>query len=97
MVEENLIHSPDTYRSNRIPPGHKLTKKFPVLSHGSAPKVDISQWNFYVTGLVEKERELSFAEFSNLKRVNILSDIHRVTTWTKLDNHFEGPSTSKVN
>jgi DMSO/TMAO reductase YedYZ molybdopterin-dependent catalytic subunit len=96
MVEENLIHSPDTYRSNRIPPGQKLTKKFPVLHHGSVAKVNINNWKFSITGLVNNNRDLNFEEFSSLKRVKVLADIHCVTTWTKLDNHWEGPSTTII-
>jgi DMSO/TMAO reductase YedYZ molybdopterin-dependent catalytic subunit len=96
MVEDNFFRSPDTLRTNRIPPGQKLTNKFPVLHHGSVPKIDVSQWKFSITGLVDKERELSFAEFAGLKRVKVLADIHCVTTWTKLDNHWEGPSTSVI-
>jgi DMSO/TMAO reductase YedYZ molybdopterin-dependent catalytic subunit len=96
MAQENFIHSPDTLRTNRIPHGQKLTKKFPVLHYGSVPKVDISQWKFSITGLVDKERELKFTEFAGLNRVNVIADIHCVTTWTKLDNHWEGPSTSII-
>jgi DMSO/TMAO reductase YedYZ molybdopterin-dependent catalytic subunit len=96
MVEDNTIYSPDTLRTNRIPPGQKLTKKFPVLHYGPAAKIDASQWKFSITGLVDKERELNFTEFSGFKRVKVFSDIHCVTTWTKLDNHWEGPSTSII-
>jgi DMSO/TMAO reductase YedYZ molybdopterin-dependent catalytic subunit len=96
MVEENIICSPDTLRASRIPPGHKLTNKFPVLHYGPTAKIDASLWKFSITGLVEKERELKFEEFTDLKRVKVLSDIHCVTTWTKLDNHWEGPSTAII-
>ena len=96
MVEDKTIYSPDTLRTNRIPPGQKLTNKFPVLHFGTAAKIDASQWKFSITGLVDKERELNFTEFTGLKRVKVFSDIHCVTTWTKLDNHWEGPSTSII-
>ena len=96
MVEDNIIYSPGTLRTNRIPPGQKLTNKFPVLHYGPAAKIDASQWKFSITGLVDKERELNFTEFTGLKRVNVFSDIHCVTTWTKLDNRWEGPSTSII-
>jgi DMSO/TMAO reductase YedYZ molybdopterin-dependent catalytic subunit len=96
MVEENIICSPDTLRASRIPPGQKLTHKFPVLHYGPTAKIDASLWKFSITGLVEKERELKFEEFTDLKRVKVLSDIHCVTTWTKLDNHWEGPSTAII-
>jgi DMSO/TMAO reductase YedYZ molybdopterin-dependent catalytic subunit len=96
MDEDNIIRSPDTSRANRVPPGQKLTNKFPVLHYGSVPKIDINQWKFSITGLVETERQLNFTEFVSLKRVKVFSDIHCVTTWSKLDNHWEGPSTSII-
>jgi DMSO/TMAO reductase YedYZ molybdopterin-dependent catalytic subunit len=96
MIEDGIIISPDTLRANRVPPGQHLTTRFPVLHYGSAGKIDTSQWKFSITGLVEKERELDFAEFAALKRVKVLSDIHCVTTWSRLDNHWEGPSTAII-
>jgi DMSO/TMAO reductase YedYZ molybdopterin-dependent catalytic subunit len=96
MVEDYIIRSPDTLRTNRIPPGQRLTDKFPVLHHGSVVKIDVSQWKFSIFGLVDKKRELNFEEFMALKRVKVLSDIHCVTSWTKLDNLWEGPSTAII-
>ncbi|MGA7727239.1 MAG: sulfite oxidase-like oxidoreductase [Dehalococcoidales bacterium] len=96
VVENNIIYSPDTLRSKRLPPGQRITDRFPVLHYGPVAKIDANQWKFSITGLVEKERGLSFSEFAELKRVKVLSDIHCVTTWTKLDNLWEGPSTSII-
>ena len=96
MTEDNVIRSPDTLRANRIPPGQKLTEKFPVLHYGNVPKVDINKWTFTISGLVDKVRELSYTEFASLKQVKVFSDIHCVTTWSKLDNLWEGPSTSII-
>jgi len=96
MIENGIIISPDTLRANRVPPGQHLTTKFPVLHYGSGGKIDTGKWKFSITGLVEKERELDFAEFAALKRVKVLSDIHCVTTWSRLDNHWEGPSTAII-
>lgn len=96
MLEGDIIYSPDTLRANRVPPGQKLTSRFPVLHFGSVPKIDVKQWKFSITGLVAESRELNFSEFSDLKRVRVFSDIHCVTKWSKLDNHWEGPSTSII-
>lgn len=96
MLEGDIIYSPDTLRANRVPPGQKLTGRFPVLHFGSVPKIDVKQWKFSITGLVAESRELNFSEFSDLKRVRVFSDIHCVTKWSKLDNHWEGPSTSII-
>ncbi len=90
------IISPDTKRENRVPPGQHLTKKWPVLQCGSVPKVDASNWILKIRGLVEKEREMSLGEFTALPRVKVFCDMHCVTTWSKLDNTFEGVATSVV-
>ena len=94
MGEDNLIISPDTQRAGRIPPGQKVTDKFPVLHHGSVVNVDVNKWKFSIFGLVAKPRELNFNEFNSLKKVKVLADIHCVTTWSKLNTLWEGPSTS---
>lgn len=96
MTEDNIIHSPDTLRANRVPPGQRLTEKFPVLHYGDMPNIDLDEWKFFITGLVDKERELTFAEFTELKQVKVLADIHCVTTWSKLNNLWEGVSTSVI-
>ena len=96
MVEDDIIRSPDTVKTDRVPPGQKLTDKFPVLHYGSVPKVEVNKWIFTISGLVDKRRELSFAEFAALKQVKVFSDIHCVTGWTKLNNLWEGPSTAVI-
>jgi len=93
---DNIIRSPDTLRPDRIPPGQTLTVKWPVLQHGQIPSINIAKWTFTIYGLVEKKKELNFAEFQALKQVKVLSDIHCVTGWSKLDNIWEGPSTAII-
>jgi len=95
-MNENIIRSPDTLRTNRVPPGQTLTDKWPVLHYGTVPHVDISKWTFKIYGLVDNERVINFSEFLALKQVNVFSDIHCVTRWSKLDNLWEGPSTSII-
>ena len=96
MSHFEIIVSPDTERSNRIPPGQRLTKRFPVLQHGAVPKVNSKDWTFTISGLVEEERTLTFEEFLVLPRVKVFSDIHCVTTWSRLDNLWEGVSTAVI-
>jgi len=96
MNEENIIRSPDIERKNRVPPGQRLTEKWPVLQHGGVPKIDVSKWTFRIFGLVEKQRKLSYEEFMALPRVKVLSDVHCVTSWSKLDNTWEGVSTRVI-
>jgi DMSO/TMAO reductase YedYZ molybdopterin-dependent catalytic subunit len=92
-MDDDLIHSPDTLRANRVPPGQRLTSKWPVLQHGLVHTLDADAWTLTIRGLVETERTLTFEEFLALPRVRVLSDIHCVTGWSRLDNLWEGVST----
>jgi len=94
MKVEKVIKSSDTEREDRIPLGQRVTEKWPVLHHGSVPRIDISTWVFTISGMVEKERKISYEEFMSLARVKVLSDIHCVTGWSQLNNLWEGVSTS---
>lgn len=89
-MAKEVIKSPDTARAERVPPGQKLTEQWPALHYGSVPKIDSSRWTFTISGLVEKERKLSYKEFLALPMVKVFSDIHCVTGWSKMDNLWEG-------
>jgi DMSO/TMAO reductase YedYZ molybdopterin-dependent catalytic subunit len=96
MTDEKTIKSPDTGRENRVPPGQRVTEGWPVLHHGEAPLIDTSNWTFRVFGLVEEEMKLDYEEFVALPRVKVFSDIHCVTSWSKLGNLWEGVSSSVI-
>jgi DMSO/TMAO reductase YedYZ molybdopterin-dependent catalytic subunit len=96
MDISGAIRSPDTERNERVPPGQYLTTKWPVLHYGGVPKIDPNKWALKIFGLVEKERTLTWAEFTALPQVKVFSDIHCVTTWSRLDNLWEGVSTAEL-
>ena len=95
-MEEKIIRSPDIERKDRVPPGQSITKAWPVLHYGSAPQINTAKFTFTISGLVTEERVLNYQEFVSLPRVKVLSDIHCVTRWSKLNNLWEGPSTSII-
>jgi DMSO/TMAO reductase YedYZ molybdopterin-dependent catalytic subunit len=74
----------------RLPPGQSLTLKWPVLHEGRIPAFDAERWEFRVTGLVENPFRLTWQEFNNLPKVKVRADFHCVTTWSKMDNEWEG-------
>jgi DMSO/TMAO reductase YedYZ molybdopterin-dependent catalytic subunit len=74
----------------RVPPGQRLTDKFPVLHYGSIPGFDQDVWDLKVFGLVEEPLTLSYDQFVALPTTRIVADIHCVTTWSKLDTIWEG-------
>jgi DMSO/TMAO reductase YedYZ molybdopterin-dependent catalytic subunit len=96
MVELKRIVNPDTQRPNRLPPGQKLTEKWPVLHYGKVPNIDVKKWTFKITVLVKKERTLTFDEFIAMPQVEVFSDIHCVTSWSRFNNTWEGVSTGTI-
>ena len=66
MKDEDVVQSPDTDRSERIPPGQEETDNWPVLHYGTIPRVDITKWSFTISGLVEIEQKLNFEQFTSL-------------------------------
>jgi len=96
MSEIKRIISPDTVRENRLPPGQRLTDKWPVLHHGKVYYTSPRDWKLTISGLVAQERTITYSEFTELPRVEVFSDIHCVTTWSRYNNTWEGVSTSTI-
>lgn len=94
LENEDVIISPDTQREVRIPPGQKKINRWPVLHAGRVPKIETSKWKFTVKGLVKEKKEYTLEEFMSFASVKVFSDIHCVTSWSKLNNLWEGISTS---
>ena len=89
---DRLLHKrpSDPAIAERIPPGQYLTEKFPVLHYGSTPKTDLTTWDFKVFGLVDSPFRITWDDFTALPRKQVLTDIHCVTRWSKLDTAWEG-------
>jgi len=82
----------DTARGQeRVPPGQYLVgDRWPILTYGPTPQVDLSQWDFTVEGLVENPLRFSWEEWNELPTVEVEADMHCVTSWSKLDNVWRG-------
>jgi DMSO/TMAO reductase YedYZ molybdopterin-dependent catalytic subunit len=74
----------------RLPPGQRLTDGWPILHYGGIPRVDLDSWEFMIGGLVDNEVKLSWDQFMALPQVEVRTDIHCVTTWSKYDNDWAG-------
>ena len=83
-------------REPRLPPGQVKTEKWPVLHYGSVPRADLGTWELRVDGLVEQPQRWSWEEFQKLPRVQVVSDIHCVTRWSRYDNLWEGVALREV-
>jgi DMSO/TMAO reductase YedYZ molybdopterin-dependent catalytic subunit len=60
------------------------------------PTVDTTKWTFTVSGMVERPFSLTWAELLALPRKTVQCDIHCVTTWSRLDNAFEGVAVQDI-
>lgn len=77
----------------RVPPGQHLVTSFPVLHAGPVPAFDPGAWRFSIFGLVDAEKSYTYEEFTSgtvLPISTVKADFHCVTTWSKLDNVWEG-------
>jgi DMSO/TMAO reductase YedYZ molybdopterin-dependent catalytic subunit len=95
-MNEPMIISPDTERANRIPPGQYQTEDWPVLHYGNVPRIPTAEWKIRLFGLADPEKTLNYVEFSALPQVSVQADIHCVTTWSRLNNLWEGLSVHQI-
>ena len=81
--------NPDRVRPD-APPGQFVTDKFPVLTFGPTPRIDLDAWQFKVSGLVDEEITLDWRQFNDLPQVTLDAEFHCVTQWSKLQNTWQG-------
>lgn len=74
----------------RVPPGQYLTERFPVLTVGRNPVVDMTKWTLRVWGEVDEPYVLTWEELHALPQTTVTCDIHCVTRWSKLDTTWTG-------
>ena len=75
---------------DRLPPGQKLVRDWPVLDLGAEPNVTPQRFRLDVGGAVARPISLTFDEFMALPQGENVSDIHCVTQWSRYDNHWRG-------
>ena len=75
-----------------LPPGQYETPSFPVLTAGPAPYIARADWEFFITTETGQRRDWSWDELLALPQVDIRTDIHCVTSWSKLGTSWRGVS-----
>lgn len=65
---------------------------FPVLSAGPTPRVDLRTWMFTLRRGPRPLKQWTWDAFIRLPRTSITTDIHCVTTWSKLHTRWSGVS-----
>src|SRR5690606_17413900 len=96
QLEPGVIISPDTRRSQRIPPGQQRTREWPILHYGRTPEVPLDRWRLEIRGLVNTPLTFTWDEPRALPRVRVFSDFHCVTRWSRLGNVWEGVSVREI-
>jgi DMSO/TMAO reductase YedYZ molybdopterin-dependent catalytic subunit len=91
-----ITGKPDERHTQRLPPGQREVKNWPVLDLGIQPDVDKSSWRLTIDGLVELPAVLTFEQFLALPQSEQVSDIHCVTQWSLYDSHWKGVAARDV-
>ncbi len=78
--------------TQRLPPGQREVKNWPILDLGAQPDVKPVNWRLQIAGAVENPLVLTLPQFFALPQTDIVSDIHCVTAWSRFDNHWRGVS-----
>ncbi len=81
---------------DRLPPGQRLVRDWPVLDLGAQPDVTEQKFRLAIDGAVENRLSLTLAEFMALPQSEYVSDMHCVTQWSRYDNHWKGVSAQAV-
>ncbi len=76
-------------QGERVPPGQRVVQNWPVLTYGRTPQIDLANWRLRIFGAVA-EVAFGWEEISALPRTKVHCDMHCVTSWSRLDNDFEG-------
>jgi DMSO/TMAO reductase YedYZ molybdopterin-dependent catalytic subunit len=75
---------------DRLPPGQKLVRDWPVLDLGAEPNVTPQRFRLDIGGAVARPISLALEAFMALPQQASVSDIHCVTQWSRYDNHWQG-------
>ncbi len=74
----------------KLPVGQHAVGNWPVLDLGDVPDVPRSAWRLEVTGAVHNPVTLTWDDFLALPQTDDVSDIHCVTTRSRVDNQWRG-------
>jgi DMSO/TMAO reductase YedYZ molybdopterin-dependent catalytic subunit len=85
-----LLTGKTAAHDQRLPPGQRLVKDWPVLDLGIQPKVSLAAYRLTLDGAVETPMVLDWDALMALPQVAMTTDMHCVTQWSNYDNHWQG-------
>jgi DMSO/TMAO reductase YedYZ molybdopterin-dependent catalytic subunit len=88
-----LLDDTAEHGTKRVPPGQRVTRGWPVLHEGPIPHFDRDSWRLTFDGACERAFGLAYDELRALPKIDLRSDFHCVTGWSKLDNLWTGVQT----
>ena len=91
-----LTGKPGDPLRDRLPPGQRLVKDWPVLDLGALPQRDLKKWRVRIDGAVENRIIWDWQAFQDQPQSQIQSDIHCVTGWSRYDNNWSGVSAARI-
>jgi DMSO/TMAO reductase YedYZ molybdopterin-dependent catalytic subunit len=74
----------------KLPTGQRQVPNWPVLDLGDSPVISLDTWRLEVGGRCENPFSVSWQEFLALPQAEDVSDFHCVTTWSRMDNRWQG-------
>jgi DMSO/TMAO reductase YedYZ molybdopterin-dependent catalytic subunit len=87
-----LLTGTTAAHTERLPPGQRLVKDWPVLDLGVQPEITPAKFFLDVDGAVENPAHLTLDALMALKQDDSVSDMHCVTAWSRYDNNWRGVS-----
>jgi DMSO/TMAO reductase YedYZ molybdopterin-dependent catalytic subunit len=88
--KRRTVEGVNAYGQPKTPPGQTATTKFPVLTYGDTPTIDLQRWRLSVWGEVGQERGWTWEEFLRLPQTTLRADFHCVTQWSRFDDDWTG-------
>lgn len=95
-AEGRLLTRAGPINPQRLPPGQREVKNWPVLDLGIQPEIPLDAWELTIDGLVAHPVTWGWADFRTQPPFEDVSDIHCVTAWSRYDNHWEGVSARHI-
>ena len=86
----NLIKINSSTEELQVPPGQYETDKFPVMTFGNTPSIDVHLWEFNIFGLIDNPMTLNWKQFTSLQNTKVTADFHCVTQWGRTGDEWEG-------
>lgn len=84
------------HKNSRLPPGQHETKQFPVLQKGEIAHINRNDYQLKIEGEIENPKTFNLKEIRNIEDIEIVEDIHCVTSWSKFNTRWGGISFNKL-